>query len=165
MRPDTRMEDARRRMELRPPIRLTYEGQLNDDPNPRSEYPRMMYRKTDEEQIEMLAGSEGFSDIEVRDKERVINRFDGLLCDTMIAQDIDHAEELSASGWDVSPKAAYGLTGGLVPATTAKDNEIAELRRQLAEFRVEDAEKEQAIEQPSKRRGRPPKSEALDVCE
>lgn len=132
MKPDTRMEDAVRRMTMRPPVILENEGQLNDDPNLLGQYPRMLYRATETEQREVQPGAESFDDKEVADKSRVINDFGGLLCDTIIASTADEAEVLASEGWDLSPQAAHGQESGLVAATTAKDDRIAELEALLA---------------------------------
>lgn len=97
------------------------------DAAPLSDYPRMMYRKTDREQLQEHADAVG-----LKDAAMVINRFDGLLCETVIAESLTDAETLSADGWETSPQAAYGLATGIASATSAKDEEIAALRAQLA---------------------------------
>lgn|GEM_PF-2539056 len=119
------------------------------DAAPLTEYPRMMYKKTDKEITQ--AHADALS--ELKDAPMVINRYSGLLCDTMIAHDAAEAEALSANGWDISPQAAYGEEPGMVEATSAKDAEIAELRRQLAE-------RAPPAPEPEIRRGpgRPPKT-------
>lgn len=90
-------------------------------------YPRMLYRATTQEDRHVLT-----VDKNGKDQEVVIrNKFDGLLCDTMIVESADEAEAMAAERWDVSPKAAHGQQEGLVAATTAKDDEIAALRAQL----------------------------------
>lgn len=155
------MTDSR---QMRPPAetRMTSENQQNaggqrflDDegrpyyqPAPLSEYPRMMYRKTDVEQTQEYADAiDG-----LKDKPMVINRFDGLLCETMIAHDASEAEVMATNGWDLTAKAAHGVEDGLITATSAKDDEIAELRRQLAESLAQTPEPER------RGPGRPPKS-------
>lgn len=163
---DTARDEAIRRMDLRGPseTRMANEGQnnaggamrydLNDQPYwdaaPMSEYPRMLYRKTNEAQYQEWADS-----LHQSSEERmVINKFDGMLCDITIAKDADEAERLAADGWDISPRAAHGLTDGLGAAVSAKDAEIAELRRQLAESVA------QASDEPVKRGpGRPRNAE------
>lgn len=140
--------------------RMTMEGQQNAggqrrtddngkpfyDQAPLSEYPRMMYRKTDIEQTQEHADQ--ISDL--KDKPMVINRFDGLLCEMMIAHSASEAEVLASNGWDLTPKAAHGVEDGLMKETSAKDAEIAELRAQLA--------RSQAGEEPARRGpGRPPR--------
>lgn len=134
MKPDTRMEDAVRRMTMRPPVILENEGQLNDDPNLLGQYPRMLYRATEAEQREVQPGAESFDDKEVADKSRVINDFGGLLCDTIIAVTADEAEVLASEGWDITPQAAHGQEIGLVAVTTAKDDEIARLRAEIEQL-------------------------------
>jgi len=122
--------------------RMTQEGQQNAggqrrtdengkpyyDQAPLSDYPRMMYRKTDVEQTQEYA--DAISGL--KDPPMVINRFGGLLCETMIAHSLDEAEVLATNGWDITPQAAHGVTDGLAVATTAKDDEIAALRAELA---------------------------------
>jgi hypothetical protein len=153
---DYRQGLASRRMELRTPeeVQLRNEGQINDHPDQRAEYPRMLYRKTDVKQYQPWA-----DELHTGSEERmVINSFDGLLCDTVIVDDADSAETLAAEGWDVTPRAAYGLMDGLAKAATAKDERIAELERQLAEsIKLADAE-------PVKRGpGRPPRTDTQDT--
>lgn len=129
--------------QLRSPAeaRMTAEGQQNAggirrvdengkayyDQAPLSEYPRMMYKATTTEKIQeyadVVAG--------MKDEPMVINRFDGLLCDTLIAHDAGEAETLATNGWDLTPKAAHGVEDGLAKEVSGKDAEIAELRRQL----------------------------------
>jgi hypothetical protein len=101
-----------------------------------SEFPRMLFRKTDEKQ-EAVVSTDKYG---VPREVTVLNDFCGYLCETAIADDADHAEQLASEGWDVSPQAAYGVTTGIVAKTTAKDDEIAELKRQLAERDAELAE-------------------------
>lgn len=122
--------------------RMTMEGQQNAggirrmdgnnkpyfDQAPLSEYPRMMYRKTEAEQTQEYADAiDG-----LKDKPMVINRYAGLLCETMIAHDASEAEVLASNGWDINPQAAHGVEDGLGKEVSAKDAEIAELRAQLA---------------------------------
>lgn len=128
------------------------QGRPYYDPAPLSEYPRMLYRKTDVEQTQEHADMM----TDVKDKKMVINRFDGLLCETVIAHDASEAEALSTNGWDVSPKAAHGVEDGLMKATSAKDDRIAELEAMLAA--------QGATEEPVRRGpGRPPKDTTLQV--
>jgi len=72
-----------------------------------TEYPRMMYK---------AGGDELHHD---------------LPCTTAVAATADEAEAMSAEGWDISPRAAHGLSDGMAAATTAKDDEIAMLRAQV----------------------------------
>lgn len=116
------------------------------DSAPLAEYPRMMYRATTVEQVQEYADAVAG----MKDEPMVINRFDGLLCETMIAHSADEAEVLATNGWDLTPKAAHGVEDGLVAATSAKDDEIAELKRQLAESLAQ--------VEPKRGPGRPPKS-------
>lgn len=135
---DNRQALASRRMDMRLPeeVNLNFEGQINDHPDQRAEYPRMLYKKTDKPKYQEWAdvlhpGSE---------EKMVINNFNGLMCDTAIVEDADEAEAMASDGWDVSPSAAHGLSDGLAKATSAKDDRIAELERQLAERATAPAE-------------------------
>lgn len=124
--------------------RMTQEGQQNAggqrrtddngkpyyDQAPLSEYPRMMYRATEVEQTQDYADAING----LKDEPMVINRFGGLLCETMIAHDASEAEVLSTNGWDISAQAAHGVVSGLAVATTAKDDEIAALRAQIEQL-------------------------------
>lgn len=137
------MTDTR---QLRSPAeaRMTQEGQQNAggqrrtddngkpyyDQAPLSEYPRMMYRATEVEQTQEYADAING----LKDEPMVINRFGGLLCETMIAHDVSEAEVLATNGWDISPQAAHGVVSGLVAATTAKDDEIAALRAEIEQL-------------------------------
>lgn len=133
---------------------LEYDGQINDHPDQRAEYPRMMYRKTDNEALEIqtAASSKG------GETSIVTNAYNGLLCDTRTVYDADEAEELSADGWEISPRAAHGLTDGIAKAATAKDQRIAELERQIAERDAASAGGEAQVDADPIRRGpgRPP---------
>lgn len=165
---DERQRAAQERMSLRGPdeSRMAQEGQQNAggmqrryengevyyDPAPLTEYPRMLYRKTDKEQTQEWA--DAIADL--KDPPMVINRFDGLLCDTMIVNSKDEAERATAEGWDISPRAAHGLSDGLAKEVTSKDDEIARLRAELA------ARDEMAGVEPLRRGpGRPPKNPEL----
>lgn len=97
-----------------------------------SAYPRMMYRATEEKEETVITTHADGRPREVR----IDNQFSGLLCDTTIAETADEAEVLSAEGWDISPQAAHGVVTGLAAATTAKDDEIAVLRAELAAMQV-----------------------------
>lgn len=122
--------------------RMTMEGQQNAggvrkiddngkpyyDQAPLSEYPRMMFKATDVERVQPFADEIA----QLKDAPMVINRYEGLLCDTIVANSATEAEALSESGWDVSPKAAHGVVDGLAKATSAKDDEIAALKAQIA---------------------------------
>jgi hypothetical protein len=124
--------------------RMTQEGQQNAggqrrthdngkpyyDQAPLSEYPRMMYRATEVEQTQDYADAING----LKDEPMVINRFGGLLCETMIAHDACEAEVLSTNGWDISAQAAHGVVSGLAVVTTAKDDEIAALRAQIEQL-------------------------------
>jgi len=148
---DIRQELASRRINLRTPdeVSLRYEGQINDHPDQRAEYPRMLYKATEHKQYQPWA-----DELHTGSEERmVINDFGGLLCDTIVVDDADSAETLASEGWDVTPRAAHGLVDGLAKAATAKDERIAELERQLAESAAQAGE-------PAKRGpGRPPKQD------
>ncbi len=154
------MTDAR---QMRPPVetRMTTENQQNAggqrrlddegrpyyDQAPLSEYPRMMYRKTDVEQTQEYADAiDG-----LKDPPMVINRYAGLLCETKIAHDASEAEALSTDGWDLTPAAAHGQEDGLAKQTSAKDDEIAALKAQLAASLAQTPEPER------RGPGRPPK--------
>lgn len=110
-----------------------------------SEYPKMLYRKTDREdkQIQTDAASK------CGETWLVINRFEGLLCETMIVHGPDEAEIASEEGWEDTPRAAHGLSSGLAARTSAKDDEIARLKAEL----------EAAKSEPKRGPGRPPKVE------
>jgi hypothetical protein len=124
--------------------RMTLEGQQNAggqrrvddsgkpyfDAAPLSEYPRMMYRKTDQEQIQEYADAVAG----MKDNPMVINAYGAkkLLCETRVADSLDEAEELNADGWETSPEAAHGLASGIAAARSAKDDRIAELEAMLA---------------------------------
>ncbi len=113
----------------------------------RSEYPRMMYRKTGEK-VENIVSTDRSG---LPRETTVINQFGmiggpSLLCETIVAEDIDQAEALAAEGWDITPQAAYGVVTGIVAQTSAKDDEIAALRAQIASMQAD-----------APRRGRPPR--------
>lgn len=118
---------------------------------PITEYPRMLYKRTDREVTQEWADTIG----ELKDKPMVINRFDGYLCDTCIANSVTEAEALAELGWDISPAAAHGVVTGLAAATSAKDDEIASLRAQLAASLAQADE----AETPRRGPGRPPKQQ------
>jgi uncharacterized membrane protein len=124
------------------------EGKPYYDAAPLSEYPRMMYKATDVEQTQPFADQIA----DLKDKPMVINRFSGLLCETMIAHSADEAEVLATNGWDVTPQAAHGVADGLVKATSAKDDEIAALKAELAR-----RDAAASPEEPRRGPGRPPK--------
>ncbi len=125
----TAKEAALLRMAMLDETRNLREGENNANPDVRPEYPRMMYRKTNEEDRVIQTDAHA----KCGETYLVQNRFNGLLCETMIAEDADHAEDLTAEGWDVTPEAAHGIESGLKDATSAKDARIAELEAQLAE--------------------------------
>ena len=153
------MTDARQ-MRTVAESRMTNEGQANAggarkldsggspyyDQAPLSEYPRMLYRKTEHEQVqeaaEVIAG--------LKDEPYVINRFEGMLCETCIAASLTEAEALAELGWETSPRAAYGMADGLGKTVSAKDERIAELEALLAVQGGDEGE-----DKP--RRGRPPR--------
>lgn len=110
--------------------RMDDNGKPYYDQAPLSEYPRMMYRATETEQTQEYADAIG----ELKDKPMVINRYSGLLCDTIIAHDASEAEVLATNGWDLTPQAAHGQEDGIIVATTAKDDEIAMLRAQIEQL-------------------------------
>lgn len=91
-------------------------------------YPRMLYRATGEPVEHVISYKPDGSPREMI----VTNKFNGLLCDTMVATDPDEAEALSADGWDTTPEAAHGMVSGLAAVTSAKDARIAELEAMLA---------------------------------
>jgi len=155
--------------------RMTQEGQQNAggqrrtddngkpyyDQAPLSEYPRMMYRATDVEQTQEYADAING----LRDPPMVINRYAGLLCDTTIAHTLDEAEVLATDGWDLTPQAAHGVSNGLIAATTAKDDEIAMLRAELARRDAAPipttpypSQESAAVEVAKRGPGRPPKA-------
>jgi hypothetical protein len=107
-------------------------GEVYYDSAPLTEYPRMLYRKTDVEQTQEWADAVDT----LKDPPMVINNYgtpkEPLLCDTCIAQNADEAETLSADGWEISAQAAHGLSSGIAAVATAKDARIAELEAQLA---------------------------------
>lgn len=103
------------------------------------EYPKMLFRKTDEEQRYVQTTH---ADGEPK-TWLVTNRFNGLLCETVVVDSVDDAETLTADGWDTSPEAAHGIVQGLAAVTSAKDDRIAELEAMLAAQ--------------APRRGRPPR--------
>ena len=130
--------------------RVDDSGKPYYDQAPLSEYPRMLYRQTEVEQVqeeaaEVIPG--------LKDLPTVINRFGGLLCDTCIAHSLTEAEALSELGWETSPAAAYGQTEGIAKQASAKDDEIARLTAELASM------KSQGSEPPIEKRGpgRPPR--------
>lgn len=153
---------AARRVTMRLPdeVNLSMEGQTNDGgpavmtdgkmirhPASLTEYPRMMYRRTDvPERVQQTdaAARCGATYLTVNDYG---NDGEQMLCDTRVAHTATEAEALTAEGWEISPSAAYGLAEGLTKETSAKDDRIAELEAMLAERDVEDRP----------RRGRPPK--------
>lgn len=99
-----------------------------DRPGLGGEYPRMMYRKTDKEhRVIQTDGSAKCGETWL-----VQNRFDGLLCDTQVANTVDEAEAMALEGWEISPKAAHGEADGMIASVSAKDAEIAALKAQLA---------------------------------
>ena len=163
---DPRQAAAAARMQMRSPAeaRMYFDNQQNAggierldengkpyyDPEPHSEYPRMLYRKTDTEQHQEWADSMHEKSTE---EKMVINRFDGLLCETQIANSADDAERMAADGWDISPKAAYGVAEGIVTATTAKDDHIAEQADRIAQL-----EAQLAAQAEKRGPGRPPKT-------
>ena len=118
------------------------------------EYPRMMYRKTDIE--DRVQQTEKNSSVSKQDTWLVQNLYDGYLCDTRVAADADEAEALTAEGWDISPKAAHGVVGGLAAVTTAKDERIAELEARLAA--LDAAPADPVMPELKRGPGRPPRS-------
>jgi len=124
------------------------QGMTNTSDEIGAEYPRMLYRKTDEEDVHVVS-----TDRNGLPRETMVrNSFGGLLCEVMVADSADEAEALAASGWDVSPQAAHGVEEGLIAATTAKDDEIVALRAQIAAM-----EAAMTPEQPKRGPGRPPR--------
>jgi hypothetical protein len=130
--------------------RVSDEGKVTYDPAPMTEYPRMMYRKTEvEERVQQTDDAAKCGETFI-----TVNNYgspkEPLLCDTRIAHTATEAEELTGEGWDITPRAAHGLSDGLAKVTTAKDDEIARLRAEL----------EAAKSEPKRGPGRPPKSDS-----
>lgn len=124
-------EAAIMRMQMYDEQALLEEGMQNTHPEMMgAEYPRMLYRKTDEEQREYQ------TDIHAKCGETylVVNDYgtSKLRCETIVADSQDDAETLAADGWETSPEAAYGLKPGLAVAVSAKDARIAELEAMVA---------------------------------
>lgn len=110
------------------------DGTIYYDAAIRSEYPRMMYRKTDvEEKVQQTDSAAKCGETFL-----ITNNYgtakSPLLCETAIANDLDEAETMTADGWDTSAAAAHGQAEGLAKAASAKDDEIAALKAQLAEM-------------------------------
>ncbi len=145
----TAKEAALIRMAMLDETRNLQEGNNNAHPDARAEYPRMMYRKIDQEERMQQTDEHA----KCGATYLVVNKYAGLLCETRVAEDADEAEALTAEGWDSSPEAAHGIQTGIAAATSAKDAEIAELRRRLEER-----------EQPAPRRGRPPNVREEEVA-
>ena len=144
-------EAAILRMAMHDEQRDLRQGMTNTSPDIGAMYPRLMYRATAIEDKRVVS-----EDKDGRPREWTIaNSFGGLLCDTQVCSDADEAEAMAEAGWDTSPAAAHGLKSGLVAATTAKDDEIAALREQIAAM--------QAVEPVKRGPGRPPKAENIDV--
>lgn len=108
--------------------RLNAEGKPYHDAATLSEYPRMLYRKTEAELIQPWADAIA----ELKDKPMVINKYDGLLCETKIVNSQTEAEAFAEEGWETSPKAAHGIEDGIGKVVSAKDQEIARLTALLA---------------------------------
>ena len=144
----TAREIAAMRAIMQEESRSLRQGDMNTSGMVGAEYPRMLYRKTDEPEEQVIS-----THADGRPRETLtINSFNGLLCETTIANDADEAEQLASEGWDTTPQAAHGMATGMIAATTAKDERIAELEAQLAAMQAE----------PAKRGpGRPPKQDAL----
>lgn len=160
------MDDAQRRAQERMTIRsvdesrMSMEGQTNAggmvktydngtpyyDPAPLTEYPRMLYRATFEEERVQQTDEHA----KCGETWLVVNNYgtqkEPLLCETRIVQDATEAEEASMDGWEISARAAHGLADGLAKQASAKDDRIAELEAQLA------------AAQSKRGPGRPPKS-------
>lgn len=126
---DERQARATARMALRLPedIKLE-EGWSNDDPNMLGDFPRMLYRKTAEEQRDIQTDEHA----KCGKTWLVTNKYDGFLCDTRVVEDIDEMEQAIGEGWEISPKAAHGISDGAKVAVSAKDARIADLEEQLA---------------------------------
>lgn len=102
-----------------------------------TEFPKLLYRATTEE-TRYVQTTHDNGDPKTW---LVTNKFNGHLCDTVVAESADDAETLAADGWDVSPEAAHGVVVGLQVATSAKDAEIAELRAEMARMQAAQTEK------------------------
>lgn len=137
----TATEKALLRRAMEEETQTLAQGGQNTSTEYLSAFPRMMYRKTDErDEIVVSTDRNG-----IPRETSVVNSFGGMLCETMVVDDADQAEALSAEGWDLTPEAAHGIVSGLAAQTTAKDDEIAALRAEL-----------EAMKATQPRRGRPP---------
>jgi hypothetical protein len=146
----TAREKAILRMAMADEMGQLRQGEPNTSGLTGADYPRMLYRATTERDEQVVTT---FPDGRPREV-LVRNDFGGLLCETTIAQDADEAEQLAAEGWDSSPQAAHGQEVGIAAVTTAKDDEIARLRAQVAALSAASDVPAEAIDKP--RRGRPP---------
>jgi len=130
------------------------QGMQNTSSDYLSEYPRLMYRATPDAETAVQSTDRNGQPREVFE----INRYAGLLCETLVAETPDEAEALTADGWDVTPQAAHGVVSGLATATTAKDDEIAALRAQIAALQDAAAAEPEPEPEPERRGpGRPRK--------
>lgn len=145
------VEAARLRMALVDEAKLLQTGAQNTSDAIGAEYPRMMYRQTDVEDKHVVANDKFGAPKEFA----IVNSFGGLLCETIIAESADEAEELFAAGWEVSPSAAYGMQSPQAKASSAKDDRIAELEAMVAAMQA-GSEEEPARRGP----GRPRKDES-----
>lgn len=135
------------------PLKTDAQNMLDSTSGFRGEYPRMLYRQTEEEEPYVVTTHADGRPREVT----IVNRFNGFLCETTVAEDADDAERLLADGWEISPSAAYGQTSAAAAAVTAKDAYIAELEDRLA------AASQGASEEPTRRGpGRPRKEEVSE---
>lgn len=99
-----------------------------DRPGLGSEYPKMLYRATEDEDRLIQTTEEQ----KCGKTWLVQNKYDGLLCDTLVVNDIDEAEIAVADGWEDTPKAAHGMADGIAKQASAKDAEIEMLKAELA---------------------------------
>lgn len=103
-------------------------GTNNPDYETIHEFPRMLYRKAEDEERQVQTHKDDGSP-----KTWIVtNSYDGRLCDTRVVHSLDEAETASADGWELSPAAAYGEVTGIAAAASAKDERIAELEAALA---------------------------------
>jgi len=130
------VEAARLRMALVDEAKLLATGGMNTCEDIGAAYPRMLYRKTDAPVENVLHYDKFGKPVEVV----TLNSFGGLLCDTAIVETVDEAEALFAEGWDISPSAAYGEQSPVAKGASAKDEEIAALKAELARRDERDAQ-------------------------
>jgi hypothetical protein len=144
-------EAAILRMAMHDESRSLAQGAMNTSPHIGAEYPKILYRKTEEAERRAVS-----QDKQGKDREwETLNLYNGFLCDVVVVDSADEAEAFAADGWDISPAAAHGAATGLVAATTAKDDEIAALRAELDALRG--VGEMSAADAPKRGPGRPPR--------